>query len=345
MRAEVRDFSVSLARPLATAKGEIFEREGVLVRVESGDHVGYGEATPLDSWTESLGRCRQALSAAIDRLADDPPGTVLDDMADTPAARHGLSLALADLNAKQRGEPLYRYLGREAETESVRVNATIGDAPVDETTAAAETAVSEGYDCLKVKVGVRDVETDVARLAAVRERVGPAVELRADANGAWTRDQADAAFEGFADSHVKFVEQPLPADDLAGLAGLRGTRVGVALDESLASHPVGEVLNENAADVLVLKPMALGGVERARQVAMHAREERIATVVTTTIDAVVARTGAVHLAASIPGLSSCGLATADWLTTDVGPDPCPVEDGAIRVPADFGLGVRGVWDE
>jgi len=55
-------------------------------------------------------------------------------------------------------------------------------------------------------------------------------------------------------------------------------------------------------------------------------------VVTTTVDGVVARTAAVHVAAAIPDVAPCGLATAELLAEDLGPDPAPVDDGRISVP-------------
>jgi o-succinylbenzoate synthase len=342
--AQLREFSVSLSRPLATANGEITDREGFLVRVSDGENEGFGEATPLVPWTESHAECRGALEDAVSRLRTDE-AALRADLDRNPAARHGVALALADLRAKQHDRPLYRLLGRKSERRWVPVNATVGDATPDATAAAAARAVEEGFETVKVKVGVRDVETDVARLLAARDAVGEDVALRADANGAWTREQAERAFDGFADAGVRYVEQPLAADDLAGHAALRGGRVGVALDESLATHSVDRVLEAEATDVLVLKPMALGGVERARRAAVEARDEGVASVVTTTIDAAVARAGAVHVAASLPGVLPCGLATGDWLSTDLGPDPCFVDDGAVRVPQEAGVGVHGVWED
>ncbi|NHN40456.1 o-succinylbenzoate synthase [Halorubellus sp. JP-L1] len=344
MDAEFREFAVSLSRPLATANGEITDREGFLVRVSDGEHEGFGEATPLAQWTESHAECRGALSDAVSRLQDDE-AALRADLDRNPAARHGVALALADLRAKQHDRPLYRLLGRRSEREWVPVNATVGDAAPDDTAAAAERAVAEGYETVKVKVGTRGVERDVERLRAVRDAVGDDVSLRADANGAWDREEAERALSGFADAGVRYVEQPLPADDLAGMAALRGGPVGVAVDETLAAHSVQQVLDAGAADVLVLKPMALGGVERARRAAVEAREENVASVVTTTIDAVVARAGAVHVAASLAGVLSCGLATGDWLSTDLGPDPCFVDDGSVRVPQEAGLGVHAVWED
>ena len=342
MDVSVEPFALDLGTPLETAAGTIETREGFLVRIEDDGETGLGEATPLPGWTESLPKCRSSLDRAASALESASADAVLADLEGTPAARHGLSLALADLDARREEVPLYRHLGSESRVENVPVNATIGDGAADETAARAEDAVDAGFDCLKVKVGVRDVAADTDRFGAVREAVGSGVELRADANEAWSREQARRAFDAFADLGVAYVEQPLDPEDLAGHADLRGGPVGVALDETLANSSAASVLAADAADVLVLKPMALGGLDRAREVARRARAVGVEGVVTTTIDAVVARTAAVHLAASLGDVPACGLATAELLADDLAPDPAPVENGRVRVPQDPGLGVAEV---
>jgi o-succinylbenzoate synthase len=341
----VRSFSVRLESPLATASGSIEAREGFLLRVEDGDETGLGEAAPLPGWTESLDACRESLDAVRDVFAVEGVDAPAADLLDGPAARNAVSLARADLAARRADEPLYRHLGADRRVESVPVNATVGDADADETARRAADAVADGFDCVKVKVGARPVPEDVARLAAVRDAVGDGVELRADANAAWTRDQARRAFERFADVGVRFVEQPLAPRDLRGHADLRDGPVGVALDETLARVPLADALAADAADAVVLKPMVLGGVERARRAALRARDAGVTPVVTTTVDAVVARTAAVHLAASLPDPPACGLATASFLAEDLAPDPAPVEGGEIPVPQDKGHGAGAAWEE
>lgn len=334
----VEPFSVALSRPLETAHGSIGRREGFLIVVERDGERGVGEATPLPGWTESIEKCREALTRAGE-LANERGWEAALSRTDAPAARHGLALALADARARSKGVPLYRELGGEQCVESVPVNATLGDAPREQTVREARKAIADGFATLKVKVGARPPEADVSRLRAVRDAVGPDIELRADANGAWTPGQARDALDGFADAAVSYVEQPLPADDLAGHARLRGGPVGVALDESLRTHTITTVLAEDAADVVVLKPMVLGGPDRARAVARQARKVDVGVVVSTTIDAVVGRTGAVHLAASLPGIRASGLATAGLLADDLAPDPAPVAAGEIAVPQGKGLGL------
>lgn len=341
-------FAVALSDPLTTASATISRREGFLVRIETETRSGIGEATPLAGWTESIEDCRDALERVKDGCTFEtcPSGRTIDAafgdvLRSAPAARHGLTLACLDLRAKRAQLPLYRYLGGREHTESVPVNATIGDGSVAETVAAAENAVNRGFSCLKCKVGARPVTADTERLRAVRSAVGSAVELRGDANGAWNHEQAVRALTAFEDAGVSYVEQPLAPEDIEGHAALRAqTGVGVALDESLRETTVERVLSAGAADVLVIKPMVLGGVDRAHATARLVRAARadVTPVVTSTIDAAYARTGAIHVGAAVPGVAACGLATGELLAEDIASGPL-VAQGQIAVPQGAGIGI------
>ncbi|MXR40995.1 o-succinylbenzoate synthase [Halobaculum sp. WSA2] len=333
----LRGFALDLAAPLSTAAGDIENRTGVLVRVDLDGTTGIGEATPLPAWTESATECRAALRRARDEGI--PPG------AETPAARHAVTLAYRDAFARRAGRSVAASLAQDTAPASVPANATVGDGSVDETVASAATAVETGYRTVKLKVGTRSIDEDLRRVRAVADAVDEprsgdeAVSLRVDANGAWdhgTAREAVAAFDGL----VEYVEQPLPADDLAGHAALRGVGAPIAVDESLARYGIGEVVSADAADAVVLKPMALGGPSRALAAGCAAAHVGIDPVVTTTVDAAVARTAAVHVAAALPGGGerAHGLATGGLLADDiVATDPVPVENGRIGVPAGPGL--------
>ena len=346
-----RDFALDLATPLDTARGRIERREGTLLGLGADDARGVGEATPLPGWTESLADCRAALDAVIDAEATlldavddapDPlsgaPDAVTDPLADAPAARHAVESALLDAAGRRNGRSLAGLFADDP-SSTVPVNATVGDAAPSATATAATAAVDAGFHCLKVKVGAGSLERDVERLRAVRAAVGEHVSLRADANGAWDRETAAAAVDALGPLDLAYLEQPLPAADLSGHAALRGRGVDVALDETLTAVSVEAVLDAGAADVLVLKPMALGGPGRAFRAATAARRAGVDPVVTTTFDAAPARTAAVHVAAAVPGVRPCGLATGDALESDLVPDPAPVEAGAVTVPE--GPGVAG----
>ncbi|MFC7137306.1 mandelate racemase/muconate lactonizing enzyme family protein [Halobaculum litoreum] len=305
-----------------------------------------GEAAPLPPWTEPAEACLAALRgarAAVDR--DEP--VAVDDL--PPAAAHALSLAVADATARRDGRPLAASLaaeaGLDAPATAVPVNATVGDGSVDETVAAAEAAVADGFDCLKCKVGARGVAEDVDRLRAVRDAVGDAVGLRADANGAWRREEAERAVDALGGVALEYLEQPVAAGDHGALRALRGRGVPIAVDEAVNAPSGAEGWPdpvEEHADVAVLKPMAQGGPGATVAAARRLADRGVDTVVTTTIDAAVARAAAVHVAAAVPGGGdrAHGLATGGLLARGVvDDDPAPVADGRIAVPA--GPGVAG----
>ena len=324
---EVEPFSLPLSAPLETASGPIGTRRGFLVRVEIDGTPGVGEATPLPGWTEPHAACGSAL-----RAVDDPVSWVDSDRPEgTPAARHGVSLAVLDARARRAGRPLYRYLGGDRAVDAVSVNATVGDGPPDETVAAVERAVGDGYPAVKLKVGARAPEADLDRLRAVRA-AAPDVELRLDANGGWTEPTADRLLAELADLGVAVLEQPLSASSLGGHADLRGRGVDIALDESVVECGFGAVLDADAADLLVCKPMALGGVDVARGVVRSAGNAGVDALVTTTIDGAIARAAAVHLVASLPDVRPCGLATGGLLGSDLREEVATVEGGRAAVP-------------
>jgi o-succinylbenzoate synthase len=329
----IQEFSLPLKTPLSTAADHIRNRAGFVLRVGENP-TGIGEATPLPGWTESFEECRDTLAGIED------PENALDDLDGFPAARHGLSLAVADRAAKERELPLYQYLGGSS-TKRVSVNATIGDGSAEKTARAARKAVSEGFETIKCKVGARPVSEDITRVRAVREAIDPKIALRLDANGGWSREQADRALRELASCGIEYVEQPLSPEDLAGHCDLSRT-TPIALDESLAGKRIEEIeAMADVADILVLKPMALGGADRTVEIGRRVED----VVVTTTIDGVIARTAAVHAAAALDLERACGLATADLLAEDLATDPTVVQDGSISVPQKPALGVEYSWGE
>jgi o-succinylbenzoate synthase len=334
-------FSLRLSSPLDTAAGRIEDRSGFVVSVASEGHRGVGEAAPLPGWTESYDDCEAALAGAAGGSGDDTPANLTDPIAgidaSTPAARHGVELAVADARARAAGESLAAWLVDGSAADSVPVNTTVGDASAETTAKATREAVEAGYEAVKVKVGARGADADEARLRASREAAGDGIELRADANGAWDAGTAERMVDVAAALDFAYVEQPRPASELAGNAALRGRGVDIAVDESVAAEGVDAVLDAGAADILVCKPMALGGPVRTCELARRAATRDVGAVVTTTIDGVVARTGALHVAAALPEIPACGLATGDRLESDLAPDPAPADAGRMEVPSGPGL--------
>ncbi|MCL2802682.1 MAG: o-succinylbenzoate synthase [Micrococcales bacterium] len=199
--------------------------------------------------------------------------------------------------------------------------------------AAAIVASSGGCQTAKVKVAEpgQSIEQDVNRLAAVRQALGPSGNIRVDANGAWTTEQAidylsrlDRAAGG-----LQYAEQPCAGvEELATVR--RRTKVPIAADESIrqATDPY-LVARLEAADVVVLKVQPLGGVRSCLDLAAAIG---LPVVVSSAVETVVGIAQGLALAAALPKAElACGLATGQLLAQDLARDLFPVVNGQIEV--------------
>jgi len=344
LRLQMRPFRLPLRVPLRTAHGSQAAVEGLLLLVGDGEgRVGLGEVTPLPSFgTETL----PAAVRALDALRLGPPPDSLQAIGEAcvlqghvPATRAGVEMALLDMLARRRGVALATLLGSPA-VHPVPVNALLRGETAEEAVREARGAVATGFQTLKLKVGTASARQDADRLGAVRQAVGPGVRLRADANGAWTEAEARVRLQALAPVGLEYVEQPVPAADVAGLRRLRRL-LPVAADEALGLEGAPAALLDGeegpAADVLVLKLCVVGGVLAALQLAARARARGVDTVVTSAMDGAVGRAAAAHLALALGGGRAHGLATGGLLVED--PGAHPVAEGALQLRDVPGLGV------
>jgi o-succinylbenzoate synthase len=355
VRARLMPFRLRPRRPLATAHGRLRVREGILVRLDTDAGLaGHGEATPLASFGhEPVSRSREALDAGARALLDRDPRE-LDSSLDTvqrqtdgaPAARAALDCALHDLAARCLGVSLAALLRTRAGTPgtppaSVPTSALLtGDTP-EEAARSARGAVARGFRTLKLKLGTATLADDLSRASAVRRAAGPDVSLRLDANGAWDEATASEALALLARIDPAYVEQPVASHDLEALQRIRGeSPVPVAADESVRDvHSAREILRRKAADVLIVKPAAVGGLRAARRIAADAHAAGVDVVVTDFLDSGVGGAAALQLAASLPGPPhAAGVGSSDLFERDLVCAGKPA-GGDRLLPREPGLGV------
>jgi O-succinylbenzoate synthase len=189
-----------------------------------------------------------------------------------------------------------------------------------------------GARTAKVKVADpgQTLADDVARVAAVREALGPVGRIRVDANALWNVDEAEHAIRALERFDLEYVEQPVATvDELAELRR-RVSRLGIliAADESVrkASDPLA-VARAGAADVLVIKAQPLGGVRAALAIVAEAG---LPCVVSSALDTSIGLAMGASLAAALPALEfDCGLGTAALFESDVTDAPLLPARGQI----------------
>ncbi len=335
MRVAISQRTLRLRSPIATSYGEVAERDLLELVIEGPDGVqGRGEAAPLQAYDGvSTQRARAALEAYRAVLEDGDGlegGQLLDacrQVDDLPQGLAAVDLALWDRAGRRAGVPISALLAGSALRE-VAVNATIGACDRAGASASAADARAAGFRCVKLKVGVGD---DAGRVAAVRAALGPGVDLRLDANGAWTVHEAVRMIDVLAPAGLELVEEPVH-----GLAAMRSVRERVAsriaMDETTAEPGA---LASGAADAVCLKLGRCGGISGLLAAATLVRATGAEPYVASTFDGPLGIAAALHAAAALRLTPACGLATLA-LFQDLD-DPFPPHDGVIAVPTGPGL--------
>ena len=306
--------------PIVTAHGTLEDRWTVLLTlVDEDGNVGMGEAAPLAGFTSDTVEAAESalLGWAADETDDgDPPASV--------TARAAIDSALLDLAARIAGTTVHRLLAPES-PDRLAVSALVTGTTVEAIAASAAAAVTAGHATVKVKVGTHGIHDDVDRVSAVRSRIGPDVRLRLDANGAWGVGEALRYLDRLAAFDIEFVEEPVAGlDDLAEVR--LSSPIPTAVDESARTvDDVSRAVEMGAADLVVLKPSAIGGPSEAARAAAIVRSAGLDVVVTSLLEGSVGIRAAAHLASAIGALDPApGLATASLLAVDVDTPCLPV---------------------
>ncbi|MCW3977678.1 MAG: dipeptide epimerase, partial [Candidatus Bathyarchaeota archaeon] len=168
----------------------------------------------------------------------------------------------------------------------------------EETAKDAVNAVRRGFRALKVKVGV-DPEEDFERIREIREAVGSNVAVRIDANQGWTVHQAIEVLRKLERLNVEFVEQPVKADNIEGLAEVKkNSSIPVMADESIHSpEDALHIIRKDAADLINIKLMKSGGILKARKIAAVAEAANVPCMIGCMGESTIGITAGVHFAA------------------------------------------------
>jgi len=344
MRLSVQRRTLRLANPLETSYGTVTERELLAVSItDSAGVSGHGEAAPLQAYDGvSVERVEEALERyrpVLARMTGSMGAQLIDacrGVDDLPEALAAIDMALWDRAGRMQGKPVADLL-TDRPARQVAVNATVSALDRAGVAEQAARAAREGFECLKLKVGLGD---DAGRVAAARAAAGPRVALRLDANGAWTVEEAVRTIEALSPAGLELVEEPVH-----GLQAVRSVRervaVRISIDETAAEHGA---LGAGVADAVCLKLSRCGGIAGLIAAATLVRASGAEAYLASTLDGPLGIAAAIHAAAALASrgpVPHCGLATL-CLFEGID-DPLPARAGKITVPSAPGLGVEPLY--
>jgi L-alanine-DL-glutamate epimerase-like enolase superfamily enzyme len=334
MKITFKQIELKLTTPFRISRNIQVTSPNIFVQISHLGHIGYGEAAPDEYYGENPATVAVCLEKFAPLLGDDPfaleeiRARLNKEIALHPSAKAAVDMALYDLIGKITGVPLYKLLGLSA-AQAPQTSFTLGIASPEEM--AQKATLAREYPIFKIKVGT---DYDYENLKAIRE-VSQAT-LRLDANTAWTPKEAIRKIRQLEPFGIEFVEQPVPAQDLAGLKLIRqNVDVPIFADESCVT--VKDIpLIADCVDGINIKLMKCGGLGKALEMIHVARAYNLQIMLGCMIESSLAITAATQLSPLV-----------DYADLDghllISNDPCrgvSVKDGKLILPEGPGLGVE-----
>ncbi len=261
------------------------------------------------------------------------------------ASMSGIDIALWDIKAKSVGMPLYRLLG--GCYEKIRAYASAGfyaeGKGLKELASEMESYVKEGFTAVKMKIGRVSQAEDVARIKAVREAIGPNIDLLVDGNNVYTAYEAIKMARRMEAYDIFWFEEPVPAEDIEGSA-----KVAHAIDMPVAAgeneftrYGFRDLIINQALDIAQPDATWCGGITEARKIAAMASAWNI-TCVPHSFSSAIALMSNLHFSASIPNSMFQEFdRNYNPLREELLTEPVRInKDGYIDLPDKSGLGVE-----
>jgi o-succinylbenzoate synthase len=314
---QIEAYSIVLRyhEPFRIAPSTSTESHNIVVKIYT-DYgvVGVGEASPSKRVTHET---PQTVLKAVDRIAPRMVGmqplrieqiaeTMDQVVAENPSAKAAIDMALHDILGKTARRPLFELLG--GFRQEVLTDITLGIKEPEEMASDAVKVIGKGFRALKVKVGVNP-EEDFERIRGIRKAVGSDVTIRIDANQGWTVRQSIEVLKKLERLNVEFVEQPVKADDIEGLAEVKkNSSIPVMVDESIHSpEDAIHIVRKDAADIINIKLMKSGGILKARKISAVAEAANMPCMIGCMGESTIGITAGVHLAAAVKNVEYADL--------------------------------------
>jgi len=342
--------SLPMLKPVIMAGEEVRRADNVLVRIEADNAtVGWGEAASAPVMTgetlESIVSAVGYLSSALrGREAADIAGALaaMDDrMYGNHGAKAAIEIALHDLAGRAAGRPVHALLGHK-QRNRMPLLGVIGGGDYDGDLRDAEKKKAAGVIAYKIKVGIDAPENDAARTREICKILGSDMLISADANQGFTTDQAITYVRAVKGSGLDFFEQPVAADDLAGMAAVaKATEIAIGADEGIHSlEDIRRHHEHKAARGVSLKAIKLGGIRAVNEAGtLCDRLGMSVNISCKTGESSVACAAALHVASVIPNIAWGLTLTHTGLADDVTMQPLPTAKGYVDSLDRPGLGV------
>lgn len=327
-----------------TSRGVLTERTAFFIQIFEANNPqiqGWGEASPLKGLSiddrADFEECIQYFIQVFEKQKFQTVSEVSDtwlreNTNQLPSLRFAVETALKDLSWGGYRKIYDNYFFNEG--RPIPINGLIWMGKEDFMRQQIEDKLSQGFTCLKMKIGAIDFQTELDILKSIRKRFSAeTITLRVDANGAFSPQDALKKLHQLAQYELHSIEQPIKAGQVEAMYQLcRNSPLPIALDEELIGVETLEqkmaLLQAIRPQYIILKPTLLGGFVESAEWIEIAKKQGIGWWITSALEANIGLNAICQFTASYAPTIPQGLGTGQLYSNNL-PMPLVVKQGHI----------------
>ena len=333
MKATFQKYTLQFKRPAGTSRGVLTEKPTWLLTIEHNGRRGIGECSPLPGLSiddiSDYERSKLLWTCAHISLGKE---ALWEQLKSYPSIQFGVEQAFLSLEAEQEGV-LFPSPFTEGQVP-IPINGLIWMGDKHYMQQQIREKLSQGFHCIKMKIGAIDFETEYALLKGIRQQYAPSdIELRVDANGAFSPLEALEKLKRLSDLEIHSIEQPIRAGQYEQMARLcEASPLPIALDEEL----IGVACPERKKEILqwirpayiILKPSLIGGYRGSEEWIDLAEKQGIGWWVTSALEGNVGLSAIAQWTYTLKNPLPQGLGTGSLYTNNF-PSSLEVKNGGL----------------
>ena len=332
--------SLTFKKPARTSRGEMLSHEVYYIKLQYEKRIGYGEAAPLKGLSiDDRPDFEQKLKTCCQYINDGLPVNALQ-LKEFPSLQFAFESASLSLNFH---EPFKVFDTKFYTGKPIKINGLVWMNTKQEMLEEAFTKVEQGFNCIKFKVGALDFDEECRMLEAFRKRYSAfKIELRLDANGAFTTNEVQEKFKELSRFDIHSIEQPIKAKQHDWMQELCiKTPIPIALDEELIGI---DAVNEGYTllkfikpQYIILKPTLLGGFINTNTWIKYAQQQEIGWWATSALESNIGLNAIAQWCSTHENNLPQGLGTGALYTNNI-ESPLRILNGTILYDG------AGKWD-
>ncbi|MFS4471311.1 o-succinylbenzoate synthase [Chryseobacterium sp. T20] len=286
MEATYLQYLLQFKRPSGTSRGVLLDKETFILAISEDGRKGVGECAIFRGLSfDDRPDYEEKLKWLCENINQDTD-FLKEELKEFPSIWFGYEQAIQNL---KYGDSLYFPSEFTEEKSAITINGLIwmGDAEYMEE--QIQEKLEKGFHCIKLKIGV-DWKSEHVILQKLREKFSKEqLELRVDANGGFSKEEAVIVLQQLADLHIHSIEQPIKAgnwDDMAELCAK--TPTPIALDEELIGiidpEKKKQLLERINPQYIILKPALVGGFSGSDEWISLAENQNIGWWITSALE-------------------------------------------------------------